>query len=194
MCQALNAPENKISISSLCSLKRCNAMRFGVDPQRGKLILELKCHLGNSNTHYCLMICWCLSESKAKQKGKFSTFSYFKREKKIPVPFWHINWLILLCVFQVSALTLLLMTNCSLGQEKQVFCMNKVMMTEELEWDHKIKCHHSFGKRCYETFITTYNTEEVICLFALNLCICPPRVLNSHINFISGRKMSNRIP
>ena len=40
-------------------------------------------------------------------------------------------------------------------------CMEKVQMVEETKWEHKIKCHHRYGKRCFDTFITTYTAVQV---------------------------------
>eukprot|EP00094_Tigriopus_californicus_P004976 TCALIF_04792-PA protein Name:"Protein of unknown function" AED:0.44 eAED:0.44 QI:0/0/0/0.5/0/0.5/2/0/65 len=35
-------------------------------------------------------------------------------------------------------------------------CMEKVMLVDELEYDTRIKCHHSYGKSCFNTYITVF--------------------------------------
>ena len=40
------------------------------------------------------------------------------------------------------------------------FCMEKVEVVEELEWDTKVKCHHSYRESCYRTYETTYVTAK----------------------------------
>ena len=39
--------------------------------------------------------------------------------------------------------------------------MEKMVLVEELEWQTKVKCHHSYRKSCYRTYVTTYVPAEV---------------------------------
>ncbi len=32
---------------------------------------------------------------------------------------------------------------------------------DELEWEHKIKCHHTYEKNCFQTFVTSYRAQRV---------------------------------
>jgi len=50
------------------------------------------------------------------------------------------------------------------GGEEQVpgkpNCMKKLVLVNEIVYEEKIKCHHSYRKNCFDTFVTTYEPEE----------------------------------
>ncbi len=41
------------------------------------------------------------------------------------------------------------------------FCMKKVVMEEETEYDYEDSCHHVTTQNCYETFKTEFQQQKV---------------------------------
>ena len=39
-------------------------------------------------------------------------------------------------------------------------CVKKIMMREETEYDEVQTCHHSYDKRCHDSYITTYEPHS----------------------------------
>ena len=44
-------------------------------------------------------------------------------------------------------------------------CVEKVMMVEETTYDDQIVCHHSYSKKCHETYITSFEAVQVCTYF-----------------------------
>lgn len=40
-------------------------------------------------------------------------------------------------------------------------CVEKVMMVEETTYDDQIVCHHSYSKKCHNTYITSFEAVQV---------------------------------
>ena len=40
-------------------------------------------------------------------------------------------------------------------------CVEKVMMVEEITYDDQIVCHHSYTKKCHNTYITSFEAVQV---------------------------------
>ena len=40
-------------------------------------------------------------------------------------------------------------------------CVEKVMMVEETTYDDQIVCHHSYSKKCHNTYVTSFEAVQV---------------------------------
>ena len=40
-------------------------------------------------------------------------------------------------------------------------CVEKVMMVEEITYDDQIVCHHSYTKKCHNTYVTSFEAVQV---------------------------------
>ena len=40
-------------------------------------------------------------------------------------------------------------------------CVEKVMMVEETIYDDQIVCHHSYSKKCHNTYVTSFEAVQV---------------------------------
>ena len=47
-------------------------------------------------------------------------------------------------------------------------CVEKVMMVEETTYDDQIVCHHSYSKKCHNTYVTSFEAVQV-CMFVFSL-------------------------
>ena len=43
-------------------------------------------------------------------------------------------------------------------------CVEKVMMVEETTYDDQIVCHHSYTKKCHQTYVTSFEAVQVCIL------------------------------
>ena len=67
-------------------------------------------------------------------------------------------------------------------------CVEKVMMVEEITYDDQIVCHHSYTKKCHNTYITSFEAVQVFTYLHIwkyrnsrsMLILCPQKVRLFH--------------